>query len=65
MAKDANQFIVDFTDEFTREELVEMIDHALAALCLLPDGLENSIHKRVIAEPLTCLHYFFYNHKNN
>lgn len=62
---DANQFIVDFSDEFTREELVEMIDHSLATICMLPMNEDVAPLIKSIAEPLLLLHLFFYYQKRN
>lgn len=66
MTQDAKKFIVDFTDEITREELVEMIDHALASICMLPNDDESiNLRKSAISAPLVFLHNLLYNLKNN
>lgn len=65
MANAKKEFIVDFTNEFTREDLVEMIDHALATICMLPDDDDWNMYKADIINPLTLLHQFFYYQKRD
>lgn len=60
MEKDAKRFVVDLTNEITREELVGLIDHAIACVMMLPDISEVDTFKKDIANPLTLLHQFFY-----
>lgn len=60
MEKDAKRFVVDLTNEVTQEDLVEMIDHAIACVMMLPDIGEVDTFKKDIANPLTLLHQFSY-----
>lgn len=63
MAKDVKSFVVDLTNDISREELVGMIDHALASILMLPEVDGVNIHRHDIAQPLTLLHQVFYREK--
>lgn len=67
MVQDAKKkFIVDFSNEiFTRDELVEMIDHAIASLVMMTDTDSIEYHRADVATPLTLLHQFFYLQKRD
>lgn len=64
MTKDAS-FVIDFKETITREELVELIDHALACVCGLPNTEDINFLREGISEPLTLLHNTLYYAKRN
>lgn len=57
------KFIVYFSNAFTRDEIIESINHSLACILAAKNFADFELFREEIADPLITLHQFFFYQK--